>query len=82
MGCTAFDVVAARFVETQLAVDREAHFRGVVIFLAVIFPPADGAKLESSGRFESFVSTTRATITYSDCGTHVGIDGKRGRRVT
>lgn len=82
VGRAAFNVVPARFVEAQLAVDGESHFRSVSVFLAVIFPPADRAKLESSGRFESFVPTTRTAIAHFDRGTHAGMDGKSGSEIT
>jgi hypothetical protein len=36
-------VVGARLLQAELAVDREADFRRIAVFLAVVFPPADGA---------------------------------------
>ena len=62
MGCAALGVVGSRFFEAQLAVDGEAHFGGVIVFLAVVFPPANRAKLECRGRFEGLRSAARATV--------------------
>jgi hypothetical protein len=77
MGCAALGVVPAGLIEAELPVDSKAHFRGVDVFLAVILPPANGAKPQSTGRIERFVSTTRTTIPNFDCGAHLGFDGKR-----
>jgi hypothetical protein len=76
MGSAALSVVGSRFFEADLTVDGQANFRGVVVFLAVVFPPADRAKLERFGRFQSFISTTRTTKAHFDGGTHTRIDGK------
>ena len=70
-------IIGARLVQAELAVHRQADFGGVLIFLAVILPPANGAKPQSTGRIERFVSTTRTTIPNFDCGAHLGFDGKR-----
>jgi hypothetical protein len=58
-----------------LAVDSEAHFGGVIVFLAVVFPPADRAELECRGRFESLRSATRATVAHFDRRGHTRFDG-------
>ena len=70
MGRAALSVVDSRLFEAQLTVDGEAHFRGVIVF-----PPADRAKLERCGRFESLESTARATVAHFDCRAHTRIDG-------
>jgi len=49
VGGTAVGEVLPGLVEAELAVDGETDFRGVFVLLAVIFPPADGAKRQSSG---------------------------------
>jgi hypothetical protein len=69
-------VVGSRFFEAELAVDSEANFRGIVVFLVVIFPPADRAKLEGCGRFESLVSAAGAAIADFNGGTHNEMDGE------
>ena len=43
MGRAALGVVDSRLFEAELTVDSEAHFGGVIVFLAVVFPPADRA---------------------------------------
>ena len=57
----AAHVMLPGLVQAQLAVYREPDFRCVLVLLAIVFPPADGAKSERSGGFQSPVSTTRAT---------------------
>ena len=78
MGCAALGVVGAGLIEAQLAVDGEAHFRGIVVFLAVVLPPANRAKLQGVGRIECLVSAARATIAHFDRRTHTRMDGKSG----
>jgi hypothetical protein len=75
MGRAALSVVDSRLFEAQLTVDGEAHFGGVIVFLAIVFPPADRAKLECCGRFESLESTARTTVAHFDCRAHTRIDG-------
>ena len=75
MGGANFGKVVAGLIEAELSVDGEADFRGVWVFLAVVFPPADRAQLERAGSFESFISTAGAAIAHYDGCTHTGIDG-------
>jgi hypothetical protein len=63
MGRAALGIVDSRFFEAELAVDGEAHFGSVIVFLAVIFPPADRAEVECFGYFKSLVSAARTTVT-------------------
>ena len=44
-------VVGAGLVEAQLAVDRQTDLGGVGVLLAIVFPPANGAQLQGTGRF-------------------------------
>src|SRR5665213_3383166 len=63
MGRAALRIVRARFVEAQRAVDGQAHIGGVCVFLAVVLPPADRAKLHCFRSFRGFqgpVSAARA----------------------
>lgn len=69
-------VVGTRLFQADLTVDGEANFRGVVVFLAVVFPPADRAKRERFGRFQSFISTAGTAKADFDGGTHTEMDGK------
>ena len=55
-------IVGARLVQAQLAVHRQADVGGVLVFLAVILPPADGAQPQGAGRVEGFVSAAGATV--------------------
>ena len=66
MGCAALGVVFAGLSQAQLAIHGEADLSGVIVFLAVVLPPADGAKAEGTRGFQGFESTTRATIARSD----------------
>jgi hypothetical protein len=75
-------VVQTGFIQAELAIDCEAHFRGVVILLAVILPPANRAQLQSAGCIESSISTTRATKTHFNCRTHAEMDGAKTRGIT
>ena len=63
MGGAALGVVGARLVEAELAVDRQPHIAGVVVLLAVVFPPANGAKGIGGRRLQSFISTAWTAIT-------------------
>jgi len=80
MGGAALGVIGAGFFEAKLAVDGEANFGGVAIFLAVVLPPADGAKLEGFGGLESLVSAAGATEAHFDRRTHTRMDGENGGR--
>jgi hypothetical protein len=61
-----------------LAVDGEAHFRGVGVFLAVVLPPANRAQPQGAGRIQCLVAAARASIAHFDRVTHTGMDGKTG----
>jgi len=75
MGRAALGVVDSRLFEAELTVDSEAHFGGVIVFLAVVFPPADRAEVECFGRFESLRPAARATVAHFDRRTHKRMDG-------
>ena len=62
----ALGVKLACFLQAELTVDRQPDLAGVIVFLAVILPPADGAKPERAWRFEGFISTAGATIAGRD----------------
>lgn len=49
------------FIEAELAINGEAYFGCVSIFLAVVFPPANRAQGKNAGSLKGFVSTARAT---------------------
>lgn len=71
-------VIRARLVQAQLAVHCQSNFRRILIFLPIIFPPADRAQLQGARRFERLISATRAAITDFDRSAHIGIDGRMG----
>ncbi len=52
MGGAALGEVYAGLGQAEVSVDGEAHFRGVEILLAVVFPPADGAESERIRGFQ------------------------------
>jgi hypothetical protein len=62
MGCPALGKVLAGFLEAELAVDGETDIGGVIVFLAVVLPPADRAQLQGAGCFQGSVSAAGATI--------------------
>jgi hypothetical protein len=80
MGCAALGVVGAGFFEAELAVDGEADFGGVVVFLTVVLPPADRTKLKGCRSFESLKSAAGATVAHFDTGTHTRMDEESGGR--
>jgi hypothetical protein len=73
-------VVGTRLFQAELAVDGEANFRGFAVFLAVVLPPADGAKLLRFRRFQSFISAAGATKAGFDGGTRTEMDERKGVR--
>ena len=48
VGGAAEGEVLPSLVEAELAIHGQANFRGVFVFLAVVFPPADGAERQSA----------------------------------
>gem|GEM_PF-7034785 len=78
----ALCVVGSRFFEAKLAVDSAANFGGVVVFLVVIFPPADRAKIERRGSFKGLVSAAGTPIAHFDRGSHTGMDGEKPLQIT
>jgi hypothetical protein len=67
--------IGPRLTQAELPVHRQANFRGVLVFLAVILPPANGAQFQSAWRFEGLISTARAAKTNCDGSTHMDVDG-------
>jgi hypothetical protein len=82
MGRAKLRVVHAGFIQAELAVDGEANFRGVIVLLAVIFPPANGTQLQGAGGIESLISTARTTKAHFHSRTHAEMDVTRERRIT
>jgi hypothetical protein len=80
MGSPEMGVVGSRLFQAELAVDGEANLRAVVVFLAVVFPPADRAKHERFRRSQSFISTAGTTKARFDGSTHTEIDERKGVR--
>ena len=65
-------VVGAGLVEAQLAVDRQTDLSGVGVLLAIVFPPANGAQLQGTGRFEGSVPAAGTAKTECDRSAHTG----------
>ena len=59
---SALRIVLPGFVKAQLAVYRQAHVRGIGIFLAVVLPPTDRAEPHCVGGFQGLVSAAGAPI--------------------
>ncbi len=77
MGSAALGVVGSRLFEAELAVDGEANFRGIAVFLAVVLPPADGAKRSGASGCSEFVYPQQGQREAGfDGGTHPG-DGRK-----
>jgi hypothetical protein len=74
-------VVRARFVEAQGAIDGVADISGIRIILAIVFPPADGAKCHGRRRLEGPVAAAGTAIEHSR-GFHDWMDEKRIARIT
>jgi hypothetical protein len=73
---TKLQVIRARLVQAQLAIHRQSNFRRVLVFLPVVFPPANGAQLQGARRFKRPISATRATITDFNSSAHVRTDAR------
>jgi len=58
--------MVAGLIEAESAVHREADLAGVCIFLAIVFPPADGAKAKRAWGLKGFKSTAGAAIAGCD----------------
>jgi len=75
VGSAAMGIVLAGFIEAEGTVHRQADLAGIRVFLAVVFPPADGAQAEGVRRFQRFVPAARAAKLSLHQSLHVGIDG-------
>jgi hypothetical protein len=60
MGSAAMSKVLAGFMQAQVAVHGLANLIGVFVFLAVVFPPANGAQRHGARRLKRLEPTTRA----------------------
>ncbi len=63
MSRAATCVMLACLLQAQVAIDREPDILGVVVFLAVVFPPANRAECKGTRRIEGFETTARAAKT-------------------
>jgi hypothetical protein len=63
VGRSTLGKVLAGLFQAQLAVHREPDFRGVFVFLPIVFPPAHWTKRERVHRLQGLVSATWAAIT-------------------
>jgi hypothetical protein len=61
VGGAAMGEVLTGFAQAQLAVDCEADFEGVRVFLAVVLPPANRAQPQCVRGFQGLVSAAGAT---------------------
>jgi hypothetical protein len=58
IGGAAQRKILTGLVQTQLAIHGKADFFSVFVFLAVIFPPANGAQRQGACRFQRLESAT------------------------
>jgi hypothetical protein len=63
MGRATVSVVFAGFVQAERAVDGEPDLGGVFVLLAVVFPPANGAKPKRSNSLQRLITATRTSKT-------------------
>ena len=63
----AMYIVRPGFVQAQLAVHCQPDLRRIAVFLAVIFPPANGAQTHRFWSLQSPVSTAGTAIEGRDC---------------
>jgi hypothetical protein len=62
MGGAATGEMFASLDEAEGTVDGEANLCGVLVLLAVVFPPADWAKSQGTGDIQRFVPAARAAV--------------------
>jgi hypothetical protein len=62
MGRAAMREVLAGFIQTEGSVDGEADFGCVVVLLAIVLPPADGAQGQRTGGFQGLIAAAWTSI--------------------
>jgi hypothetical protein len=80
MSRAAVDEVRAGFVKTKCAIHRVANFVCVIVFLPIVFPPADGTERHRARSFKRLESAAWAAITLFRC-SHLRMDENRGAHV-
>ena len=63
MGGATLSVVGTGFAEAERPVDGEADFAGVLVFLAIVLPPADRTKPQGARRRQRLIAAARTAIT-------------------
>ena len=66
MGGAALGVVFTGLFEAELAIHGQADIASVIFLLAIVFPPADGAKAKRARGFKGLKSTAGAAIAGCD----------------
>ena len=80
MGSAAMGVVLAGLAQAELAVDGQADFGGIVVLLAVVFPPTDRAQTQRAGSIQRLISAAGTAKAGLDQCFHSGMDGETGRQ--
>jgi hypothetical protein len=62
MSRAAMSEVFTGFVQAEGSIDGEADLSCIVILLAVVLPPADGAQRQRAGGFQSLISAAWTSI--------------------
>ena len=62
MSRAAMREVLAGFIQTEGSVDGEADFCCVVVLLAIVLPPADGAQGHGAGGFQGLIAAAWTSI--------------------
>jgi hypothetical protein len=63
VGRAAVGKMLTGLVQAEQAVDRKADFGGILVLLAIVFPPANRAQREGAGRIQRLVSAAGAAKT-------------------
>jgi len=57
MGCAAIREMRTSFIQAESSVDGEADFRRVLVFLAIVLPPADRTQRQCGCGRQRLIST-------------------------
>jgi len=60
IGSTAARVGISRFRKAQMAIHRQTDLGGILVFLSVVFPPADRAQHQCAWRLKRPIPAARA----------------------
>ena len=82
IGCAEVGVVLPGLPQAQSPIDGKPDIRGVVVFLAVVFPPAHRAQSHCARRVQCPASAARAPKTNLSQALHISWTRLRSRKFT